>query len=131
MRQPDFDIDFRRGQQGELFVQRIIQGIKDGTTEVKRDDRAAETGNLYIETECLRQDVYCSSGISETRAEIYAFVVGDLMLAVPTPMLRQILPSLRRASCDRGNHPTRGYLLPLGTLIGMMRQRAKSPKLLD
>lgn len=121
MRQPDWDHDFRRGQQGELFVAEIVRGLKDGTVETKTDDRAIDTGNLYIEAECLRQGEYRPSGINDTKAEVWMFVIGSFAVTVPTVHLRRWADRCRKASCDAGSHPTRGYLLSLNQLIAWER----------
>jgi len=127
-REPRFDLDPRRGQQGELFVSGIISGLQNGTTEVKTDDEASRTGNLYIETECLRSGAYQPSGLSTTEADTWAFVIHDVMLAVPTKRLRELLPKLPRGECKRGSHPTRGRLLPISGLIAVTRREAMSAR---
>jgi hypothetical protein len=121
MRQPEWDRDYRRGQQGELFLDEIVRGMRDGTVEVKTDDRAVDTGNLYIETECLRQGEYKPSGLATTKAQVWLFVVGGFSITVPTVHLRRWEQRSRKASCDVGSHPTRGFVLPLNQLIAWER----------
>lgn len=126
-RQPDWDIDFRRGQQGELFTDRIIQGLANGATEVKTDDRAIDTGNLFIETECLRGGAYLPSGLSETKAEFQAYVVGELFFAMPTERVKDMVRVIgRRAQCPNGSHPTRGWTISLTNVLHWMRTWAKN-----
>ena len=123
-RQPDWDHDFRRGNQGELFVLEIVQRLTNGTVETKRDDRAMETGNLYIETECYRIAFgeYLPSGLSESKAELWAFVVGPGLLVVPAGILRAIESRCRRAACSEGSNPTRGFLAPLSMILNELRR---------
>lgn len=128
MRQPDFDLDFRRGQQGELFAERIIEGLRGGLVEVKRDDAAIQTGRLYIETDCRTArmaGMYEPSGIRVSKADFWAYVVGEGLIVVPTQLLRDILPGLSSASCPRGSNPTKGAVIPIGTLWNMIRARAR------
>ena len=128
MRQPDFDLDFRDGQQGELFVAWIIECLRKGTAEVKTDRRAILTGNLYIETECLRGGQYRDSGIRESHADCYVFVVGQLALAVPTESLRAMVNSgqFREGACKNGSNPTNGTLIPIRSFVDWMRKEATS-----
>lgn len=66
-----FDIDVVYGTHGENLVLEILNGVKK--VEVKTDRTAHKTGNVAIE--------YASrglpSGISTTKADYWAFVIGD------------------------------------------------------
>ena len=50
MNYSDFDLDFRYGQDGELYVNNLLQDPLK-TVECKRDSRWIDTGNIFIETE--------------------------------------------------------------------------------
>src|SRR5215475_8359534 len=69
--QPDFDIDAAAGRQGELLVADVIRALRDGSAEVKTDEMALVTGNVYIECECLRRGKWRPSGVMATGAEIW------------------------------------------------------------
>lgn len=122
--QPDFDIDLAHGQQAEMFVSDIIAALRDQTAEVKRDDRAAQTGNVYIEYECLRGGEWQPSGISTTKALVWVFVLGGLALAAPTATVAEVArrhyPTSRR-ELTRGSHPTRGVVIPLDRYISELQ----------
>jgi len=47
----NWDIDLRYGQIGEKYVENLLTNVE--TVEVKRDKRWIETGNIYIETQCI------------------------------------------------------------------------------
>lgn len=126
--QPDFDLDLRYGRDGERLVKAFLSGFLDGTVEVKRDGRAAETGNVYIEAECRRRDGWHDSGILATKATYWALVIGDaVVLGIPTDVLRACYakaldPKLRlRREETNGSHPTRGVALPLNLLLTWIR----------
>lgn len=121
--EPRFDLDYERGRQGELFVDDIIAALRTESVEVKTDDQAQRTGNVYVEYECLRHGEYVPSGLATTDAEMWAFVIedGQMMVALPTEKLKEIARSAiragRTAECKRGSHPTRGVTVPLTDLV--------------
>src|SRR5262249_22689103 len=119
IRKPDWDIDKARGDEAEELFRRLRSDILSGTVEVKRDDKAHETGNLFVETECLGSDGrWRPSGLATTKASTYVFVAWPLLLALPTLVLMGMVgPDLRRASCTTGSNPTRGVLLPLSEVF--------------
>lgn len=125
---PEFDIDLRFGRDGERLTAAFLQGFLDGTVEVKNDGRAAETGNVYIETDCLRRDGWNPSGIRTTKATYWALVVGEaVVLGIPTDVLRNVVqraldPKLRMGREEKdGSHPTRGVAIPLNLLLTWLR----------
>lgn len=65
--EPRFDLDYARGRQGELFVEAVRDAIQTERCEVKRDDRSVETGNVYVEYQCLRRGKWTKSGIATSR----------------------------------------------------------------
>ena len=119
VREPRWDVDWAIGRQGEMFVTDVIAALRDGATvETKTDKRAADTGRLYIEYECLGKP----SGLRTTEAMIWAFVLGSgTLLFLPTDTLKRLarlawrIPEFR-VECARGSHPTRGVLIPLASL---------------
>lgn len=121
--EPRFDIDYERDRQGELFVHDIIRLLQTESVEVKTDERAKDTGNVYVEYECLRGGEYVKSGLATTDADAWVFVLekGDLAVFVSTLMLRELAREAykkgRLRECVRGSHPTRGVVIPLAELV--------------
>lgn len=75
--------------------------------EVKRDRKAAQTGNLFIEYECRGKD----SGIMTSEADVWTFVIGDdSLLSIFTPELKALCKGARSVS-GGDNHTTKGYLV--------------------
>jgi hypothetical protein len=116
-----FDIDMKRGAQGELMVLDICDMLRagSGSIEVKTDFKFAETKRFYVERECRGRDgKWRPSGINVTKAKLWAFVLGDLngCFVVNTDW---VLRATERAaadprnlkSCDYGENPTRGVLV--------------------
>lgn len=105
---PSHDIDAEVGHQGQLFVANLIDAFAHGTVEVKTDEKAQQTGNVYIEFRCKGRP----SGIATTEAEMWVFVVGDLILAAPSARVleeaREAYTTFGSKSCGRGSHPTEG-----------------------
>ena len=124
--EPKFDLDYEVGQQGELYSARIIDSLKSGTrVEVKTDEMAQQTGNVYVEYECQYRGEWKPSGIATTEAEIWCFIVGEAAVYAQTDRLKDVVrflwrfPSARK-SCKRGTHPTHGIVIPLTNLIKML-----------
>lgn len=120
--QPNFDIDAAVGRQGELLVRDVGQALADGSAEVKTDERAASTGNVYVEFKCLRRGYMEDSGIAATQAEVWAWVLNrQVVVAAPTVVVRQAARAAfkegRKTHAPRGSHPTQGVLLPVDSLI--------------
>ncbi len=116
---PQFDIDAEFGRQGELIVMDIIDALKRGAVEVKTDEIAGRTGNVYVEYRCKGR----ASGIQTSEAEVWVFVVGEVAIAVPRVKLERIAYALARRdpssrkSCLRGSHPTDGIAVPIPMLF--------------
>ena len=122
-----FDIDIKRGKNGELFVNDICKMMADGTgeIEVKTDHLFVETNRLFIEHECRGRDgLWRPSGLAVTKAKLWAIVLGrqnpDRMLPaiiiVETEWLRRAVAEARKhkgnlAECKYGENPTRGVCI--------------------
>lgn len=126
--EPEFDIDYEYGRQGELFFQSIRKAMQEDRVEVKRDGRFAETGNLYVEFACLRRGTWTPSGIAVSTAEAWSFVLGDseVALTLSTDLLKDICRMAYRqgriAEEKDGSHPTKGVLLKVSHLMAYLRQ---------
>lgn len=131
---PEFDIDLARGVQAERYVQDIRDAFTTQRVEVKRDDRAFETGNLYIEYECRHRDgVWRPSGIAASTALVWAFVIGRLVIAAPTLEVRELAREQyrvhpeRRKLMDVGSNPTRGMVIPTREYVQHLSGRVFLP----
>lgn len=93
---------------GEMFANKKI--------EIKRDLKAKETGNIFVEYESRGKP----SGISTTESEFYCFVVEDLIIFYPTDKFKKLMrPYLKTSRDVRGgdNNTSKGILFPLKKLI--------------
>lgn len=127
---PDFDIDAALGHQGELFVVDIRKALERDDVEVKTDAVALRTGNVYIEYACLRGGTtWEPSGIATTKAAVWAFVLGAVVLAAATDDVRAVArryyPTHHR-ELNRGSHPTRGVAVPIPLYIKALQQQGST-----
>ncbi len=125
--QPDFDIDAEVGRREELWVADIRLALQEGRVEVKMDEKASLTQNIYIEDECCRRDGWQPSGIATTKADAWVHVLlpGKFALLFSTGFLRELYTCRGRPhSCDRGSHPTRGKIIPIGSIIAAALPRS-------
>lgn len=96
MKEPDFDIDFARGKIGEDLLETFLADLSGKTFEVKTDYRAAETGNVYVETWQYHQADASDrkpSGINITRSDYYCFAspAADGFVMIKTDALKDII----------------------------------------
>ena len=123
-----FDRDLQTGQRGEARVLSLLRQagfkceqrggywpeydlIAAAKIEVKTDNRAIETGKLFIETSSGGRP----SGLSTTTATGWAFVVGDDSYLIATNKLRELsaLYPKKRFALDAIKT---GHLIPLSVL---------------
>lgn len=123
-RNPDWDLDWEIGQNGELFVVDLIQSLKDGPrVETKTDMWAARSGNFYVEYSCRKFGRYEPSGIAVTKAEIWALVIAtEVVVFAPIDRLKAVaryyytIGRIRNGGL-KGDYPTWGVLLPVRALL--------------
>jgi hypothetical protein len=117
-----FDIDLRRGEAAE---EALVHVFLRSRVEVKADEQAMFTGNVFVEVEQPdRETGRKPSGIAITRADWWAFeIVGaDRWFIVKTEHLKNLV---ERASAGRGfvmggdKKLYKGVLIPLSWLIEM------------
>ena len=109
----DFRYDLEVGQVAEAGLADTFENKK---IEVKRDLKAKETGNIFIEYESRGKP----SGLATTQSDFYCFVVEDLHIMLPTSQLKNIARSYIGTGRDvRGgdNNTSKGILLRLKDLI--------------
>lgn len=125
-REPRFDISAEIGNQGELYVDSIRDSLRDGSAEVKTDERAAVTGNCFFEYSCRLQEGWAASGIAATEAAVWVHIVaGRIALVIPVDLLRPVCRVARGegrtiAGGTDGGNPTRGVLLPFHLLLSRL-----------
>ena len=117
--EPDFDIDLKRGQDGEQFVANILTGDR-ATVEVKRDFGTHRTGNLYVETHQLSRDgkTWIPSGIATSKADwwVYCGPTLDGFLLVKRTVLAdlaRVAPSASQPIRDNKTNASHGRLVKL------------------
>jgi hypothetical protein len=98
MKNSDWDLDFRFGQEGEQYVAHLVE-----TVEVKTDRRWKETGNLYIEVYCwsFNTQGWYPSGISTTKATHWSFVLEEAVLTFPVVVVKDACIKFgRQITCE-------------------------------
>lgn len=121
-RQPDWDLDRLRGEEAEQMVKATRCALLVGECEVKRDDQAATTGNVYVEYACQTSEGWKPSGIASTKATTWAFVLGHgcTIVCMPVWLLKIVArENGTTRECKVGSHPTKGVLLPVDKLVGL------------
>ena len=109
----DFKYDLEVGQVAEKEVGEMLKGKK---VEVKKDLKAKETGNIFIEYHSRGKP----SGIAKTQSDFYCFVVEDLVVFYPTEKLKELIRPMIGTSRDvlgGDNNTSKGILFPLKKLI--------------
>lgn len=110
----DFRWDLEVGQLAERWLGEILSG---NTIEVKRDFRASQTGNVFVEFFCRGKP----SGLATTKATHWAFILDDeTVVLLPTEKLKKIA---REAHRSRGavmggeGNLSRGVLIRVERLV--------------
>lgn len=113
---PEWDLAALRGADGERLVELMRTGILAETIEVKRDDRAEQTGNFYFELECRKNGIWTPSGINATTAYTWAQVAWPLVIAAPVWVIKRAIADAPKRDQPHGSHPTRGAVIEVGEL---------------
>lgn len=113
---PNFKKDLEFGKQGEDQVKQFLQGIVNGSFEVKSD--RYRNGKMVVEiAQNPRKHGWKPSGIMVTEAEwwVYVYTMNQAMIVVSTERLKryiEMLPKSRiRLFAEGTNNPAKGYLL--------------------
>ncbi len=110
--QPEWDIDLSYGAEGEKTVAGLL-GLGGQCVEVKHK-RRLDMG-FYVETwqSPGASGDYKPSGINVTRADVWAYVIGDtgVVVLVPTVVLRAAARGCREVEETDGDNPTKGRLV--------------------
>lgn len=113
-----FDIDLRFGQEREIRLAEVLLIRKGHHLELKSDQKAASTGNIFVE---YRQHGR-PSGISTTKAEWWTVeVLENTFVTLPVTRMRALV---KLASEDRtrrikggDNNAYSGVLVPVEWLV--------------
>jgi hypothetical protein len=109
----DFQFDLRFGNKGETEFAKIVHS-KD--VEVKKDRKAAKTGNFYIEYESRGKE----SGISTTKADYWVLIVENrFMIVVETDILKKTLKYLLKKRLAMGKVKGGDSDSSLGVLVSI------------
>ena len=122
----DFDLDLSVGHGGEALVNELLTGGK--TIEVKTDLKWKNTGNLYIETVCWSHNnsEWYPSGLSTTKADVWAFVLEGTVLLVPTQILKQAVTVWGHPiTCNIEPNPSKGYLIKPDKILQVVQELSK------
>jgi hypothetical protein len=118
--EPRFDLNRLSGEEAERYVSHLRSALGAGAIEVKRDDQAHKTGNVYVEYACRSKidGEYHPSGIATTKATTWAIYMDGAVVFLPVWVLRIVAKKdgLKR-SCVYGGNPTHGLAVPLAKLL--------------
>lgn len=120
----DFDLDLRFGQQGEVYVNHLLTSPIE-TVEVKRDRKWSRTGNFYIEVECWSENnkSWYLSGINTTKATHQAFLLHDSVLIFPTHRIKETVRLHgAKVECSIPPNFSRGFLITPEQILQMTAQ---------
>ena len=109
----DFKFDLKVGQVAEKELGEIFSNC---TIEVKRDLKALDTGNVFVEYMSRGKP----SGLSTTEADWYCFNLGKKYHIVKTKELKNMCRELYKTKRDiRGgdSNTSKGILLPIIKLL--------------
>lgn len=132
--EPRWDLDYEVGRQAEMWVSDIREALKSDSIEVKRDRRAAETGNVYVEYQCKKRGKWEPSGIATTTAKLWMFVLveSEFGFVITTDTLKKVARAAKRnpnniRKEEDGSHPTYGVVIRVSQLFSeILRERLKN-----
>jgi len=106
----DFRHDLEVGQLGEKLLADVLE---NRTIEVKKDLKATQTGNVFIEYYSRGK----KSGISTSEADWWALIVSEQVIKlVKTEYLKELCRpyiGTKRDVCGGDNDTSKGILLPI------------------
>lgn len=128
-----FDVRLEQGLVAEGWFYEMTRG--GDRFEVKHDQQASRTGNLYVEYEHDpgRSGTFIPSGIAASEADCWIFVLGEpphSFLGIATDKLGELARSAlkrgRKAEQPYGTCPTHGALVPITAVLatGEVRRAA-------
>ena len=124
----DFDADLLWGEEGERYARELLKGLVGVdarfTVEVKRDSKALETGNVYLEYQQLPKGrpPWRKSGLATTDATHFAYIIGNMILIAPVEAWQYVGREFGRSVETGGDNPTRGMVVPIKNLLKRLAQ---------
>jgi hypothetical protein len=127
-RQPAHDIDLRKwentkleGDKGERIANRLLNHNLQ-TIEVKNDQQAKRTGNVFIETQCYNETTrkWYPSGINSTKASAWLYIFREKpfsAIIIQTSILKLIAKNYPEREAARTSPPAKGVLIAIPALI--------------
>jgi len=110
----DFKYDLEVGNVAEKILAELLESKK---IEVKRDLKAIETGNIYVEYFSRGKP----SGIAKSEADFYCYFITDgRMFLIETKELKELCRKYLGTNRDKlggDSNTSKGILLPLKDLI--------------
>lgn len=109
----DFRFDLEIGNSKENELASIFQNSR---VEVKFDQKALETGNIFVEYESRGN----ASGIATSEAEWYCYAFGDNFHLIPAQRLKELCRKYvgtRRDKRGGDSNTSKGILLPIKELL--------------
>lgn len=105
--------DLLHGEEGEGIVKDAF--LK---AEVKRDNGAYKTGNVYVEHESWGKP----SGVETTESDYYIFLLGEgysdeVFVGIKTSRLKAILEKIKWITRGGDNNSSKGKLIKLTKLV--------------
>lgn len=125
----DFSLDLPYGEEAEAYVAQILSGVvgvERLDVEVKRDDAALATGNIYLEFEQLPRGKppWRRSGLATTQATHFAVVLGSAIVVAPVASWKWVGNKYGTTRATEGENPTRGRVVPL---VGLVKRLSEAP----
>jgi hypothetical protein len=112
----NFKTDLAFGKKGEDQVKRFLQGIVNGSFEVKSD--RYRNGRMVVEiAQNPRKHGWKDSGLMVTEAQwwVYVYTLNEAMIVISTDRLKRYIKTLPesriRLFAEGSNNPAKGYLL--------------------
>ena len=127
--EPRWDRDLAYGKQGELLIENYLEWIARGNGRVETKRKRRPDLWFYVETYCDKGATGHPepSGINITKAEAWAYVIGntDIALIIPTETLRKACEQevAQQKQERNGSCPTQGVLVHLNTILTVGKER--------
>lgn len=119
-----FDLDLEYGEEREELLEKMLTTDKDNVyIECKSEEKAKETGNIYVEYQQKSGGEWVNSGIAVTEADLWAEEVrpGTWVLKPIEVMKDMVRKAINHPDCRvvRGGdyNNTKGVLIPESWLV--------------
>lgn len=126
--QPEFDVvmpDFSRDLVYGEAAEDVVEYLSQARVEVKRKRRVDPV--FYVETyQAPRGGQVKGSGINTTKADYFAYVIGDTgaIVFLPVSLLKAACRNAERKNESDGDNPTWGRLVRFSDFDAVTKKRA-------